>query len=72
MMIIYIRAAVISSEEDVFMMIPILCTTQHPAPSLRKNLTAKEMGDLILIISNTDGSLSIVNCQGRTFGIDHI
>jgi hypothetical protein len=58
---------VISTREVGFMIIRfilILCTTQQPAHSSRRNLIAGEMDGLMTFISNIDGSLAAVHCQG--------
>ncbi|XP_040988450.1 protein trichome birefringence-like 42 isoform X2 [Juglans microcarpa x Juglans regia] len=55
--------AAISSKEVGFLTILILCTKQQSARLSRKDLIAKKMGGLIMIISNTDGSLPAVHCR---------
>lgn len=56
--------AAISSMEVGFLTILILCTKQQSARLSRKDLTAKKMGGPIMIISDTNGSLPAVHCQG--------
>lgn len=61
----YLRPAVTCFMGVGFLIKAIHSTTPPAALSLRKSLTAKTMDGQTISISNIDGSLTLVHCQGN-------